>query len=225
MSDDANLPVIPDKVAAKIRDGKDVSLEEISSAATEMREQRKLEAARPVDGRTLKPISRAQANTITYGNPQGRIERGTLPRAPATRRVIPPPFQRERITIRVPGEPVPEWRTVKAIQVCTGDIVPGVGLVMEVMTQPRYSDAAEVVPVKRSQAAEPGGDIKPIVVQEFDAETSAQLLGAYGSHQVAVGTDVVLTGPELCQRVLDAGEEITVFGLREEDPDGFAQDG
>jgi hypothetical protein len=205
----ANLPVIPDKVVKDIQDGKDVSLEAISEAATEMREKRSLEAAKPLDGRTLKPITRHRANQIISGSPDGKLQRGVMPKAPATRRVIPPPFQRESIRIRVPGEPVPEWRNLRAEQVMEGDIVPGVGRVVEITRQTRYSDAREQVPVTVHE-----GDPGMLVSKTFDPGDYGLLQEAYGSTRVAVGVDIVLTGPE-AQIVIAAEETVQVFGLRD----------
>jgi hypothetical protein len=216
----ANLPVIPDKVAKAIQDGKDVSLESISEAASEIREKAGLEKAKPLDARTLTPITRHRANQIVSGSPDGKLQRGVLPRAPATRRVIPAPFQRERIEIRVPGEPRPEWRNVRADQVRPGDIVPGVGMVMDITRRTRHLPAEDQVPISFREAAEWSGvDPAPLFEKTFDAEDSKLLIEAYGSTNVAVGTDVILTGPEGCQAVLDERESVQVFGLREEAPD------
>lgn len=211
----ANLPVIPDKVVKDIQDGKDVSLEAISEAATEMREKRSLEAAKPLDGRTLKPITRHRANQIISGSPDGKLQRGVMPKAPATRRVIPPPFQRESIRIRVPGEPVPEWRNLRAEQVMEGDIVPGVGRVMDITRQTRYAPAEAQVPISFREAAEWSGvDPAPLFEKTFGPEDSKLLIEAYGSTRVAVGVDIVLTGPE-AQIVIAAEETVQVFGLRD----------
>jgi len=205
----ANLPVIPDKVVKRIQDGKDVPLEAISEAATEIREKSGLERAKPLHAETLTPITQYRANQIISGSPDGKLQHGVMPRAPQTRRVIPPPFRRESISIRVPGEPQAQWHNVRADQVLVGDIVPDVGKVVEVLTQPRYSSAEEQVPVTVH-----GGAPGMLIEKTFDAGEYDLLRKQYGSTQVAVGVDVVLTGPENCQLVVDHAEQVRVFGIR-----------
>ncbi len=211
MSDEANLPVIPDKVAEKLRDGKDVPLEEISSAAAEMKDTREASRSVPLRGETLRPVSRAQANTLMTGNPEGLLQRGSVPRAPVTRRVIPPPFRRESISIRVPGEPQPQWHNLKASQVREGYIVPGVGRVVSIRTGVRYAEAGEMVPVTlhTGEAAE----VKAVLLDGYTEADYHSLVEEFGSEQVAVGTDIVLTGPEGGSITVDAEAEVQAFGL------------
>lgn len=204
----ANLPVIPDAVVEKIQKGEDVPLEQISRAAAEMKAARDTDKARPLHQETLTPTTRAHANTLMTGNPQGHLQRGTMPRAPSTRRVIPPPFKRESISIRVPGEPVPEWRNLRASQVLEGDIVPGVGRVISSERRTRYADAAEQVPVFNVFRDEP---LAP--VQEYTGDDARKLTEAYGSTLVAVGIDIVLTGPEGNELVVDEQAEVQAFGF------------
>lgn len=211
MSDEANLPVIPDKVVDRIRAGKEVSLEEVSSAAAEMRDARESSRAQPLRGETLRPTTRAHANALMTGNPQGHLQRGAIPRAPVTRRVIPPPFRRESISVRVPGEPQPQWQNLKAHQVKEGHIVPDVGRVVSIKIGIRYADAGEVVPVKLYRFGEDG------VLQSAEAglsqEDAAVLRNSYGSAMVATGTDIVLTGPEGNSITVDEQAEVQAFGL------------
>jgi len=199
-----NLPVIPDKVVKRIQDGKDVPLEAISEAATELREKRGLERAKPLHAGTLKPITQHRANQIVSGSPDGKLQHGVMPRAPQTRRVIPEPFRRESISIRVPGEPSAEWHNVRADQVLVGDIVPDVGKVVNIVTQPRYADALAKALVTRDGT----------VIQELSRDEYATYREKFGTTQVAVGVDVVLTGPENCQLVVDHAEQVRVFGIR-----------
>ncbi len=213
MSDSANLPVIPDKVVDRIRAGKPVALEEVSSAAAEMRDTREAARSQPLHGGSLRPTTRSHANTLMTGNPQGHLQRGTVPRAPATRRVIPPPFQRESISIRVPGEPRPEWRTVRASQVQEGLIVPGVGRVVGTERRTRHSDAADQVPVFREEALMNAQIPALIPVQDYTGEDARRLLDAYGSTRVAVGVDIVLTGPEGASVTVDERAEVQAFGF------------
>jgi hypothetical protein len=207
-----NLPVIPDKVVDEIRKGRDVPLEAISPAAAEMAAERAAERARPVHMDSLRPISRAGANRLMTGSSDGHIQRGTLPRAPATRRVIPAPFRREVISLQVPGEPRKTWQYVAATEVRKGDIVPDVGLVLRVETVTRYARAGEVVPVT---VHHPDGRTEQQLTKAvlLDGMTEAdyrRLEATFGDQQVAVGTDVRLHGPEHVL-VMDEAEQVRVF--------------
>jgi hypothetical protein len=202
----ANLPVIPDKVAEALQRGEDVPLEAISETAAALKDAREADRSRPLHSETLRPITRAYANTIMTGNPQGTLSRGTLPRAPSTRRVIPPPFRRERISIRVPGEPQPQWRNVRAGDVQAGWIVPGVGRVVSVLRTTRHAAAADQVPVFREE----------LQVQGYTGEDAAHLQGMYGHTRVAVGIDITLTGPEGASVTVDTMAEVQAFGLMPE---------
>jgi hypothetical protein len=202
----ANLPVIPDKVAEALQRGEDVPLEAISETAAEMKHEREAAKSQPLRGETLRPTTRAHANTLMTGNPQGTLQRGAIPRAPATRRVIPPPFRRERISIRVPGEPQSQWRTVRAGDVQAGWIVPGVGRVVSVLRTTRHAAAADKVPVFREE----------LQVQGYTGEDAARLQGMYGHTRVAVGIDITLTGPEGASITVDTMAEVQAFGLMPE---------
>lgn len=211
----ANLPVIPDKVAEQIQAGKDVPLEAISEAAAEMKVTRESTRATPLHGDTLRPISRAQANTLMTGNPQGTLQRGSIPRAPVTRRVIPPPFKRESISIRVPGEPQPQWQNLRAEQVTEGMIVPNVGRVVSIKIGIRYREPEEVVPVRLHEPLDGQDAIPGIITKTFDGgeyELLREHFGRSGA-RVAVGTDIMLTGPEGNSITVDAKAEVRAFGL------------
>jgi hypothetical protein len=75
----------------------------------------------PVHAETLVPISKAEATRRTT------FDGDSMPRFPATRRVIPAPYQRDRVTGGRHGK---AWTTVLAGAVRPGDIVPDIGLVV-----------------------------------------------------------------------------------------------
>lgn len=76
-----------------------------------------------VHAETLRPITRGEANRRTT------ITGDTLPSMPAPRRVIPAPFQRPRVNGGTHGK---TWQNVRADQVRKGDIIPEIGLVLDV---------------------------------------------------------------------------------------------
>lgn len=208
-----NLPIIPDKVVDSLRKGKDVPLEAISEAAAEMKEDHLAKRKAPVHAEDLRPITKAQAASMVSGTTDGKLQHGVMPRAPASRRVIPAPFRRPSISMQLPWEPRPVWGYCRADQVQAGDIVPDLGKVVGTDSRIRYADAAEQVPVTVKAA-------EPIVVQEWDADTSALLLEAYGSHKVAVGYEILLTGAGGKVLALDAQEEVRVFRVPPEGETG-----
>lgn len=188
MAEELKVPVIPDKVAEKIQAGKkDWAIEEVLGEATvEKVAAENVARAEPVRAGQLTPITHAEAA-------RRRTQRGeTLPNMPTMRRVIPEPFRRERISIRVPGEPQKVWMSVKAVQVCPGDIVPDVGLVQDVRSRVRHRRRDE------------------IVLPRLDHLTT----GARGDDMVAVGEDTILTGPEH-EMVVDSQTTVQVFRLEE----------
>lgn len=79
-------------------------------------------ADQPIHADTLRPITRAEANRRTT------LDGKTLQNMPAPRRVIPPPFQRQRV---VGGSHGKSWQTMRAEQVKPGDIIPDIGLVTD----------------------------------------------------------------------------------------------
>lgn len=90
----------------------------MSPAALEQAE--KAASTAPVHAEDLRPISHAEAARRTT------FDGEHMPGVPATRRVIPAPFRRDRIAIDHHGK---TWQTVRADQVREGDIVPDLGLV------------------------------------------------------------------------------------------------
>lgn len=76
----------------------------------------------PIHAETLRPITRAEANLRTT------LDGKTLQNMPAPRRVIPPPFQRQRV---VGGQHGKSWQNLRADQVKPGDIIPDIGRVKD----------------------------------------------------------------------------------------------
>jgi hypothetical protein len=76
----------------------------------------------PVHAETLVPISKAEATRRTT------FDGDSMPRFPATRRVIPAPYRRDRV---VGGKHGKTWTTLLAGDVRPGDIVPDIGLVVD----------------------------------------------------------------------------------------------
>jgi len=92
----------------------------MSDESLAMVEQNTAQAAAAVPAESLTPISAAAAAEMTRFNGE------TLPNLPRTRRVIPAPFQRQRISITRHGR---RWMPCAAEDVQVGDTVPGIGLV------------------------------------------------------------------------------------------------
>lgn len=91
----------------------------------------------PVHAENLIPISPQEAAARRTIDP----EAGTLPMFPATRRVIPAPFQRSRV---VGGSHGKAWMLIRGEQVAVGDIITAVGLVVDVREEIRYGTEAGV---------------------------------------------------------------------------------
>lgn len=114
------LPVIPDKVTEKIEAGEDVSAEYIAGAAREQAAERARRQAGPVHLEDLTAVSRNDPRIAMS------FDGASLPKAPQTRRVIPPPFRRPRIAIDHHGK---SWQLCRADEIARGDIIPGIGAV------------------------------------------------------------------------------------------------
>jgi hypothetical protein len=89
----------------------------------------------PVHAETLAPISPAEAAH------RSTFDGTTLPRHPVTRRVIPAPYRRDRISGGRHGK---TWQEPLAGTVRPGDIMPDVGLVIAVDQQIRRKDGIPV---------------------------------------------------------------------------------
>jgi hypothetical protein len=140
----------------------------------------------PVHAENLIPISPQQGAAMRAIDP----ESGSLPKFPATRRVLPAKFKRDAVTGGSHGK---AWTLVAAGHqqqgIREGDIITEVGLVTEVLRRVRYGSVAEFTD------GQPAGS--------FNAED-----------QVAEGTDVVVTGMGGKILVYDAGAEVKVFRSR-----------
>jgi hypothetical protein len=105
----------------------------MSDASLEQVERQTAQAAAAVPAESLTPISAARAAEMT------RFDGETLPNLPRTRRVIPAPFQRQRISITRHGR---RWMPCLAEDVRPGDTVPGVGLVTARQVVRRHESVA-----------------------------------------------------------------------------------
>lgn len=92
----------------------------MSDAALGQVEAQTAAAAAPLHAEDLVPITKEEGARRTRFNGE------TLPSLPATRRVLPPPFRRQRIDISHHGR---EWTTCPAEAVKEGDMVVDVGRV------------------------------------------------------------------------------------------------
>lgn len=115
----------------------------------------------PVHAENLIPISPGHAREL-------RTQKGdVLPKMPATRRVIPAPYRRDRITGGRHGK---SWQDLPPEAIRPGDIITDVGLVVLVGSAVRYEAVSDNV----SEGAETG-TWRP-------------------EDKVAIGTSVVVTG-------------------------------
>lgn len=137
----------------------------MSDAALTEAERATAASRAPVHAEDLRPISRAEAARRTTFDGQ------SLPRAPATRRVIPAPFRRPSARGGGHGK---TWQSVPAEQVNAGDMTELVG---------KVSLAQSVL--RRDTIS--------------------------GHRDVAVGTDVVLTGIGGVTETVDAASQVRVF--------------
>lgn len=137
----AHIITIPDSLGRDVdryREGKGEAppMEAfMSDASLEQVERQTAAADTPVHAEDLTPISAAEATERTT------IRGDTLPRMPATRRVIPAPFRRPSIHVSHHGR---TWQPCKAEDVELGDTVPDVGLVTGRQIVRRYETVAGV---------------------------------------------------------------------------------
>lgn len=136
--DDDNIPYMTDNMKRALDTGKDLPIEQlVSDRGLEQINKAKLARAAPVHAETLRPMSPYAARQMTTF--QGD---GVLPKAPSTRRVIPKPFQRERIVLGGAHGHGKIWQNVRAEQIREGDIIPGVGKVDFTLETTRREDIA-----------------------------------------------------------------------------------
>ncbi len=91
-----------------------------------------------VHAEDLVPISKADAARRTM------FDGEHLPHAPATRRVIPAPYRRDRV---VGGKHGKKYQDIRANQIRRGDIIPGIGLVIGLEDSIRYDGEGELGPI------------------------------------------------------------------------------
>lgn len=117
-----------------------------------------------VHAEDLRPISRSEAARRTM------FDGEHLPKAPATRRVIPAPFRRDRV---VGGRHGKEWRERSVREVRRGDIIPDIGLVVDLAERIRHEGEGKLGPIAV------GTDIRITgaggAERIFDAEASLQV--------------------------------------------------
>jgi hypothetical protein len=145
----------------------------------------------PVHAESLRPISKAEARRRTT------FDGESMPKFPATRRVIPAPFQRDRVTGGRHGK---SWQLTTASRIRARDIIPGIGLVLEVEERNVYATRADVeagTTEGRGIIALPGNTLPVPVEQAID--------------MVAIGIAIVVRGAGGNAQAYDASREVKVF--------------
>lgn len=134
------------------------------------------------------PIPIESLTPIAKNDPRAQVhfDGNSMPKAPATRRVKPKPFQRQRFDLDRHNR---TWLYCRADQIEEGDMVVGVGRVSEVRVIIRK--------VHRDVLA--GARLESIV----------QPIDPYD--MIAVGTDIELTGAGGNTWLGDAGEQLKAF--------------
>jgi hypothetical protein len=133
--DDDNIPYMTDPMKKALDEGKDLPIEQlVSGAGLDAIEASKARRAAPVRMDQMKPITKAEAT-------RRRTQFGeTLPNMPATKRVIPKPFERPRVVVSSFGGHRKTWQSVRVDEVQEGDIIPDLGRVVEITEQIRRED-------------------------------------------------------------------------------------
>jgi hypothetical protein len=132
--DDDGIPFMTDNMKRALDTGTDLPIEQfVSNDGMSQMEMMKAARSAPVRMDSLQPMSKTEARRrMTFDGEH-------LPAAPATRRVIPKPFQRERIDLGGHGK---TWQTVQATHIQREDIIPDVGLVTDVQEGIRHEQIA-----------------------------------------------------------------------------------
>jgi hypothetical protein len=182
------LPVVPDKVAEHLEQGRDVPLEAmVSEKAMEQFEDHVRRQAEPVHAEDLIPVSRDDPRIQGPAPGNGSV----LPKVPVRRRVIPAPFRRPSIHIDHHGK---SWQVKHAESVQAGDIVPDVGRVAKAGQRTRHAQLREL----------------------FAEDYDFGLHGRDPQQQVAVGLEVVLTGIDGREHLFEPSQRVRVFTAAEE---------
>lgn len=120
---------IPDSLGRDIDSGKAAN-RDITDFLPDSMSQQLLDMSSPgpVHAENLIPISAQQGAGLRTIDPAS----GSLPKMPATRRVIPAPYKRDRA---VGGSHGKAWMLTTAEKIAPGDIVTDVGLITRVISQ------------------------------------------------------------------------------------------
>jgi hypothetical protein len=180
MSDEGKFLPISDAMARDLDNGKadNRALDDFlpDSVLQSMKDAQ--DAQGTVHAEDLVPISKAEAARRTM------FDGEHLPAAPATRRVIPAPYRRDRV---IGGKHGKKWNEVRANQILKGDIIPDVGLVTEVEGTVRYETRGEIL------------------------NSTAPYLCSTDDTLVAVGTDIHVTGAGGNEMTFDSKTNVRVF--------------
>jgi hypothetical protein len=137
--DDDNIPYMTDPMKKALDAGKDLPIEQLVSGPG-------LEAIEADKARRSAPVRMDQMKAITKGEAaRRRTQHGeSLPNMPATKRVIPKPFQRDRLVVSSSNGHQKTWQHVRVDEVQVGDIIPDLGRVVEITEQVRREDIGSV---------------------------------------------------------------------------------
>lgn len=138
--DDDNIPYMTDNMKRALDKGKDLPIEQlVSDTGMAQLEAVKARRAAPIRADQMVPISKAEAarrTTLTRD--------GALPLMPATRRVLPAPFQRPRIVVSSVGGHRKTWQSVRVDEVQVEDIITDLGRVVLIREIIRREDIGAV---------------------------------------------------------------------------------
>jgi len=138
--DDDNIPYMTDNMKRALDKGKDLPIEQlVSGKGLAQIEQARARRTRPIRADQLVPISKADAARRTM-----LTRDGELPLMPATRRVIPAPFQRPRIVVSAVGGHQKTWQSVRVDEVQEEDIITDLGRVVAIREIIRRDDIGTV---------------------------------------------------------------------------------
>jgi hypothetical protein len=175
----AHVLEIPDSLGRDIDKGLQPPVEAfLSDDALQAQWDATRASSEPVHAENLIPISRQSASSFT----QSALDGQALPKV-STRRVIPAPFRRDRVTGA--SHHGKEWETVRASGVRAGDIITGIGLVVNAEQRLVFTD-----------------------IKAFGDEA---VVRKWGGGVVATGTEHVITGAGGVEQVFAANASVRVF--------------
>lgn len=191
------LPVIPDKIARKLDEGKDVPIEElVGEAAAEQMADRQAHRSDPVRMSDLTAVAKGDpriAGHMDFANG------ATVPQVPQVRRVIPEPFRRP--SIGLVANHGKSWQRVRARQVAIGDVVAEFGRVVVKREETRYESRASLLG-QYALPLEPGDVVLP---GELEMQVEVPDV------PVAVGIDIILVNVAATEMCVDERHELRVF--------------